>query len=317
MNTGTKRPDFFIVGAAKAGTTSLYHYLEQHPEVYMSPVKEPNHFSTDTDLNCLRPEAKKRIKALDIDSFLKSDMSNKIHRAYILDREKYLSLFRLAGQEMKTGEASPAYLYSRVAAKAIYEFNASAKIIIILRNPVERAFSHYLMDRKLAFTEKPFDEALADDQAFQPKSWGATSLYLELGEYYEQVKRYYDIFPVENILVLLSEELRKNSIDTIAKLYSFIGVDSSFMPDVSETHNKAVVPRNAFMHRLLTFSGLRVFIRRRLSEGALKKILRNVIFNPPKDNRPTPETTEKLKAHFRNDIIKLSQLTEKDLTHWL
>lgn len=311
------RPNFFIVGAAKAGTTSLYHYLEQHPQVYMSPVKEPNHFSFDTNLDKLRPSAKKRLNALNIEAFLKGDMSNKIHRAYITDRQQYLSLFRFAEPDKIVGEASPAYLFSKVAAEAIYQFNPDAKIIIILRNPAERAYSHYLMDRKLAFTDKPFEEALSDDNNFLPRSWGATSLYLDLGEYYEQVKRYYDVFPAENILVLLSEELRNNSAETIKKLYQFIGINSSFKPNLSETHNKAVVPRNAIMHRLLGFSELRILIRRRINNGVIKNILRKLVFNPPKENRPTPEMTDKLKKHFRADIQQLSKLIEKDLTHWL
>lgn len=313
----TIRPNFFVVGAAKAGTTSLYHYLEQHPQVYMSPVKEPNHFSYDTDLEKLRPSARKRLKALNIEGFLQGDMSNKIHRAYITDRQQYISLFRFAPADKIVGEASPAYLYSKVAAGAIHQFNPEAKIVIILRNPVERAYSHYLMDRKLAFTDKSFEEALTDDHRFTPRSWGATSLYLDLGEYYQQVKRYYDIFPAENILVLLSEELRKNTAETISKLYQFLGIDPSFRPNLSETHNKAVVPRNALMHRLLTFSGLRVFIRRKINNGTFKNILRKAIFNPPKESRPSPTITEKLKLHFRNDIQQLSKLIEKDLTHWL
>jgi Sulfotransferase family len=313
----TIRPNFFVVGAAKAGTTSLYHYLEQHPQVYMSPVKEPNHFSYDTDLEKLRPSARKRLKALNIEGFLQGDMSNKIHRAYITDRQQYISLFRFAPADKIVGEASPAYLYSKVAAEEIHQFNPEAKIVIILRNPVERAYSHYLMDRKLAFTDKSFEEALTDDLRFTPRSWGATSLYLDLGEYYQQVKRYYDIFPAENILVLLSEELRKNTAETISKLYQFLGIDPSFRPNLSETHNKAVVPRNALMHRLLTFSGLRVFIRRKINNGTFKNILRKAIFNPPKESRPSPAITEKLKLHFRNDIQQLSKLIEKDLTHWL
>lgn len=317
MSTEKKHPDFFIVGAAKAGTTSLYHYLEQHPQIYMSPVKEPNHFSTDTDIGQLRPTALKRLKALKIDEFLKGDMSNKIHRAYITDRNQYASLFRLAPANKKTGEASPAYLYSKKAARAIFDYNPDAKIIIILRNPVQRAFSHYLMDRKLAFTNKSFEDALQEDRSHTSRSWGSTSLYLDLGEYYEQVKRYTDLFSKENILIMLSEELRQHPEETISALYRFTGVDDSFKPDLSQAHNKAAVPRNALMHQLLSFSGLRVMIRRNLKNGFIKNGLRRIMFGAPKENKPSAEMTEQLKKYFHQDILKLSELTGKDLTQWL
>lgn len=309
-------PDFFIVGAAKAGTTSLYNYLEQHPQVYMSPIKEPNHFSSDTILDALRPAAKKRLQALRIDEFLKTDMSQKIHRAYITDEEQYKSLFRLAGPELKTGEASPAYLYSKVAAAAIHKYNPKAKVIIILRNPVQRAFSHYLMDRKLAFTTKTFEEALEEDKAHQPKSWGSTSLYLELGLYYEQVKRYFDVFPHEQILVVLSEELRKQPEQTIRKLYNFLEIDDQFLPSLSEKHNAAVVPRNAIIFKLLTFNTLRVKIRRYLKNGPLKSWLRKMAYTPPDINSPDKKTIQKLQLFYHDDILKLSQLTGKDLSSW-
>lgn len=309
-------PDFFIVGAAKAGTTSLYHYLEQHPQIYMSPIKEPNHFSSDTLLEALRPSAIKRLQALHIPEFLKSDMSHKIHRAYITDRAEYLQLFRFADPKKKTGEASPAYLYSKVAAAAIYAYNPKAKIIIILRDPVQRAFSHYLMDRKLAFTTSTFEEALEEDKAHQPKSWGSTSLYLELGAYYEQVKRYYSIFPPEQIFLILSTELRQQTSKTIKNLYRFLEVDENFTPSTSEQHNAAVVPRNALVFKLLRFSTLRVKIRRMLKNGKIKNWLRKIAFTPPESTRPDEKTILKLRDFYREDINKLSQLTGKDLSSW-
>lgn len=317
MSAKSVIPGFFIVGAAKSGTTALYNYFEQHPEVYMSPIKEPNHFASDINIALLRPSALIRLKALHIDNFLRGNMKNKIHRAYITDRSQYLSLFRFVTNEKQTGEASPAYLYSKTAAKAIYEYNSNAKIIIILRDPAERAFSHYLMDRKLAFTDKSFEDALEEDNQFTPRTWGATSLYLDLGEYYEQVKRYYDVFPKENIMVLLNEELQQNPLETISQLYRFIGVDPDFKPDLTDEYNKAVVPRNAVMHRLLKFNVLRVFIRRNLNDGNIKNTIHRLLFDLPKQNKPSTETIQKLKKHFRNDIQKLSALLKKDLTHWL
>ncbi|MBK9638978.1 MAG: sulfotransferase [Bacteroidetes bacterium] len=178
----TKRPNFFIVGAAKAGTTSLYQYLSQHPEVYMSPIKEPNYFSTEIKFEEVRTEVKERIRLLKINSFLKGNMRKPIHRAFINDIKQYESLFRFVGNQKAIGEASASYLYSPYAAKAIQEYNSEAKIIIILRNPIQRIYSHYLMDRRMGITNLPFEEALEAEKSYQPRQWSYI-LYLELGEY--------------------------------------------------------------------------------------------------------------------------------------
>ncbi|MBP6414624.1 MAG: sulfotransferase, partial [Bacteroidia bacterium] len=131
----TNKPDFFIVGAAKSGTTSLYHYLNQHPEIYLSPIKEPNFFSSDIKIENLRQSVKNRIKAENIDQFFNDGMKRTIHRAFIRDEHQYLQLFAPAAPGQLKGEASPSYLYSEVAAKSIFAFNEKAKIIIILREP--------------------------------------------------------------------------------------------------------------------------------------------------------------------------------------
>ena len=197
------KPNFFIVGAAKSGTTSLYAYLNQHPEVYMSPIKEPNYFSTDIDLEAIRPQVKERIKLLDIDSFINGPMDTKIHRAFITKEDQYLALFRNVKNEKAIGDASASYLYSKVAAQNIYKFNSEAKIIIVLRHPVQRMYSHYLMDRRMAVTTLEFEKALLEDRNNPSQSWGSKSLYYELSEYFEQVERYYDLFSSKQILILL------------------------------------------------------------------------------------------------------------------
>jgi Sulfotransferase family len=205
----TKRPNFFIIGAAKAGTTSLYQYLAQHPDIYMSPIKEPNYFSTEINFEDVRPEVQERIKLLKIDAYLKGDMKRTIHRAFIKNQNQYESLFRFVANQKAIGEASASYLYSPEAANAIKKYNPDAKIIIVLRNPVQRIYSHYLMDRRMAITQLSFEEALLEDKNNPLKMWGSKSLYYELSEYYEQVKRYYDTFPQSNILLYLVKNFAK------------------------------------------------------------------------------------------------------------
>jgi len=146
-----KLPNFFIVGAAKSGTTSLYHHLCQHLDVFMSPVKEPHYFSRDVGVRSFKADDTKSIFANlrgYIDFILKS-------RFYILNFEKYKRLFSNVKNEKAIGEASVSYLVSKVAAEEIYKFNPDAKIIIILRNPVKRAFSHWLMDLRIGHVSNP------------------------------------------------------------------------------------------------------------------------------------------------------------------
>ena len=151
-----KKPNFFIVGAPKAGTTSLYAYLSMHPEVFMpSTIKEPDYFSH------------KAILAQNL----------YYNTTHVTNLEEYLDLFSLANGEKAIGEASVSYLYYQEAARNLYDFNPEARIIIILREPVERAFSHYLMDARLGLIKATFDDIVFEKLSGQP--------YADM--YYQQV----------------------------------------------------------------------------------------------------------------------------------
>src|SRR5579863_1241705 len=132
-------PNFFIVGAPKAGTTSLYHYLDQHPEIYMSPVKETNHFASEIRLAGFADELQEQVKRdmRAMQKYLAGPMSEKRFGAVGLEWDDYLKLFRNATDEKAIGEASVCYLWSRTAAKNIFARIPRAKIIMILRDPAE------------------------------------------------------------------------------------------------------------------------------------------------------------------------------------
>ncbi|WP_353686678.1 sulfotransferase [Thermodesulfovibrio sp. 3462-1] len=205
-----KIPNFFIVGAQKAGTTSLYEYLKEHPEIYMSPVKEPHYFAKDLDYENMRRDMKRTT-------------------IFIRTLEEYLELFNGVKNEKAIGEASPSYLYSKVAAYEIKKFNPDAKVIMILRDPVERAYSHYLMNLRDGLTsEKDFIKEVLSDLKKPKKGWGISHLYIELGLYYEQVKRYLDTFPKDNVKILLYEDFKLNTYEVIKDIFSFLGVENNF-----------------------------------------------------------------------------------------
>src|SRR5215469_13417957 len=149
-------PSFFIVGAANSGTTSLYGYLKQHPDVFMPALKEPHYFAQVT------PSHKQRHL-----------------RTIIRNQAAYLRLFHRADGCKAIGEASPSYLWDANAPYRIARAIPDAKIIILLRDPVERAYSHYLMDVREGLQDLAFAAALKKDWAQQNKGWSVSQLYVE------------------------------------------------------------------------------------------------------------------------------------------
>jgi hypothetical protein len=223
-------PNFFIVGAANSGTTSLYTYLNQHPEVFLPTLKEPHYFSQ------IRPAYEQRYM-----------------RTYVTDERTYLRLFRKAGGYKAIGEASTSYLSDPEAHQRIQNVAAKAKIIIILRDPVERAHSHYLMDVREGRQNVNFFEALRDDWSRKEKGWGVSQLYVELGMYAEQVKRYLRAFGPQQVLILMSEDLKGASAQrTLMTVLRFIEVDLSYLSqmDTSYVENGFGVVRWSWTRRI-------------------------------------------------------------------
>ena len=209
------KPTFFIVGAVKEGTTALYHTLKNHPEIYLSEkVKETHFFSTDIDQNLFREEFKARI-----------NKGSKKHQQFITDQKEYLRLFDPATRI--AGEVCASYLYSKDAAKGIYNFNPKAKIIMLLRNPVERAFSHFNMDARMGFAKnQSFIEAYKADKLNPEKAWGNAALYYELGCYSHQIKRYLNCFEDEQILIKKYDDLLNDSSAFLNDVFRFLEVET-------------------------------------------------------------------------------------------
>lgn len=289
-------PNFLIVGAAKSGTTSLYEYLRQHPDVFMPKWKEL--------------------------SFFIGDHYGPLHK--VKKPEYYRKVFNKVKNESAVGEASTSYLYDESAPKKIKEVLGLTNIIIILRNPVEMSYSLYNHQvRREGETLKTFEEALdaeedrLRDLTFRKKcyGWHANYYYYHRGLYYEQVKRYLDTFPKENVLILLFEELTRDPVRATQRVFRFLGVDDSFVPAV-EVHNPAGkilnIPR--FWEDAGLFQKTASFV---FSKNPIRKIphlLRNLGRKPPKPINA--ETATKLKERFNDDICSLEQLIGKDLTAW-
>ncbi len=303
------KPDFFIIGAAKSGTTSLYQYLGQHPGIYFSPIKEPNFFSDDIDVSKFS-HVYRRNTFLDIDNYFSKEKLEDLQLTFIRKSEHYEKLFMAGADYQMRGESSTSYLYSNTAAQNIFNFNPQAKIIAVLRNPMERAFSHYQMAVRYGHTKLQFKEAVEKDMREKEKAWGVSELFIELGLYYNQLKRYFDIFPKEQIKILFSTNLKNNLQGTLNECFQFLGVEEYKIEDRS-VYNVSTTPRNIGLNHFLTQSGLKKVLK-----PIVPKFVFQLFYRPIK-HKISKEDFDFLVDIYREDINKTANLLNVDLTNWL
>jgi len=309
------KPDFFLVGAAKAGTTSLYHYLRAHPDIYLSPIKEPNHFATDIRPDRIRPALRRALDG-NLDRFRKSDGHLHIHIALVTDRTEYLELFSAAGNARAAGECSVSYLPSAEAAGNIRQFNPDARIIMVLRDPIHRALSQYRMDRKIGSIDVDFETAVREDLAKTGPAWGEQRNYYWNGMYAGQVKRFLNLFPREQVKIILQEDLKANTRREVSDVFSFLGVDPDLDTSVDNTFNRAQEPRWGKLNRFLQKSGLKLVLKRLVPDRWMQKTL-SVYYRDADPVEIPPVLYDELCALYRQDVAALSKLLNRDLSHWL
>jgi Sulfotransferase family len=289
-------PTFIVIGAAKAGTTALYWYLAEHPQIHMSPVKETNFFAYGID---------GKGQPLFGDP--------ELHYFPIKTLAEYEELFSQAGGAKAVGEVSPMYLECPQSAERIHRAVAGAKIICFLRQPVDRAYSDYLMylrQRKLDFD--PGRDLRADSRWARPDSH-----WMEIGKYYEPLARYYQRFSPEQIRIFLFDDLKRDALNVVQEVYRFVGVDSAFEPDLETPHNVGGIPASKLMESALTSRKLR-----RLMEPWIPKRAANWVRRLRTRNmRQPPSLPAALRAeltgYFREDIARTSKLIGRSLDHWL
>jgi hypothetical protein len=309
-------PNLFIVGAAKCATTTFRDLLANHPEIYMSPIKEPHHFCTDIRCEDFREDIR-IIKCGDLSEYFSQTPLQEKHDAFIESREHYLELFRDASSEKVCGEASPSYLYSKVAARNIAREIPDAKILIFLRNPVMRAYSHYNMDIATGVpTEGSFRKALFSDFNAKDKGWGVSHLYVELGLYHDQVKRYFDVFPKKQVHVLFFEDAVQDMLKALEEISEFLNIGSFESNAAIYRSNITSIRRGAALYRFLGRSELKRIISSHIPQG-IKDMFRNFVFPERRPARLKREDFEYTSQFFRDDVTKLQSILDKDLAYWL
>jgi len=301
-------PNFLVVGTPKAGTTALYYSLLQHPDIFVSNIKEPNHFltqSSEIDRNS--------IKGID----------------WIENHDDYLALFQNGYGAKAIGEASVSYLYNhKIAIPEIKKCLGDPKIIIMLRNPVERAFSAYTHWVLEGWENRSFEEAIRDEIIKYETTFCFHDIfpYMKSGFYFEQVKSYLENF--SNVRVFLFDDLNKDAVGLIQSVFAFLEVDKRYIPDVQK-YNVSGFPRNRLLFKSVI--GFKTLVQQlKLPKKAARllmtehqwqvlsaKISTALFSKLLKKSDIDPKTASYLQEEYREDIYKLEKLTGKDLSNWL
>ncbi|MGH2992864.1 MAG: sulfotransferase family protein [Solirubrobacterales bacterium] len=302
-------PNFLIIGAQKAGTTSVYRYLRQHPEIYMSPLKEPRFFAFEGE----NPDFHGPFRR-DPDTPLAGRP-----RGTVTELEPYRALYAGVADETAVGEASPQYLYSEKAPGRIRHHLPDAKLIAILRDPAERAYSHFLMARREGHEPlTDFARALEAEEGRVRANWWIGH-YKRMGYYHQQLSRYCDLFEPDQIRVYLYEDLGEDPVGTMRGILRFLGVDESLVPDTYVRHNVSGTPRSRALHTLISKPNpLKRAVTPFLPDALRKRIFaglrdRNLVASPPIPEAAREELTEA----YRDDVLQLQRLIGRDLSGWL
>jgi hypothetical protein len=283
-------PDFFIVGAPKSGTSSLHSYLSQHPSIFMSEPKEP-HF------------------------FYSGGLDRPAHDGTSL--EEYLALFKGAPEHAWAGEASTSYLYSESAAREIKRLRPDARIMMVLRNPVDRAYSQYWNHVRDGIEPLSFEEALEDETGRVEEGKWHGFHYLRVGKYAAQVERYLETFGEGSVRVYLFEDLTRDAEGVCRGAFAFLDVDPNLPVEVGRVYNRSGPPRSRLASRVLASQSVRGLAGRVLPAALKREIgerLRSSNTKPVPKMDPTTRAT--LMSVLEEDVSLLEGLIGRDLSHW-
>ncbi len=292
-----RRPNFFIVGAPRCGTTAMYTYLKAHPEVFMpDELKEPHFFGSD----------------------LKKDIHWYFNR--IKNEAKYLNLFSKAQNKKRVGEASVFYFYSKSAPVEIKRFSPDAKIIIMVRNPVDMLFSFHTLMKFQGADIDTFDSEW--HKSVNPSLPFNEFSFRDMTKLTTYIKNYIDVFTRNNVHVIIYDDLKNNTAITYNSVLAFLGIDESFCPNLEIINATPVgIVKNNKLSRFL-FSHfppkfvncIRKFIPRPVRRGLQQIALNaNISHQPPSLD---PELRKRILSEIAPEIDQLSEFLGRDLRAW-
>jgi hypothetical protein len=285
-----KVPNFLIIGAHKAGTSSLHQYLQQHPEVFLPALKEPRFFSYDPDEVDAEPTP--------------YAWGPRVHP--VRTWNEYLDLFTPVTTERAIGEASPCYLNHPRCPSRIKQALPDVRLIVSLRDPLDRAYSGYLMAVRDAGETRPFADIL----------FGQRTAWHDNLVYYDACQRYLECFPKAHLKFVRAETLSAQPANLLKDIFAFLEVDPAFEPDVSTRFNQGGVPRSRRLYRILNDREVRrlgLYIPAPF-RSALKRVKQASLREPPALDSTIRARFIEL---FREDILRLQDLLAMDLSDWL
>ncbi len=297
------KPNFFLVGAPKCATSSMYQYLRQHPDIFLTPYKQPHYFSTDL-----------------------WHRHSDFYDAYMTP-EGYLSLYKEAQHETVLGEASEWYLYSSTAAEEIHKFNPDAKILILLRNPVD--FLYSLHSQLLLAGEEKFQnfhealEATVEDRRAKGMRVQNRFLfgveYRKAAQFCHQIERYRALFPPEQIKIVLFDDIKGDPSGSFADICRFLQVDPTFQPDFNVVNPAKTIRSQTLMKLFWTQSPFKKIITRRLPQTWRLAMSGAVMKLATREQKRAPLNAalrQRLREEFTPEVERLGAMINRDLSAW-
>ena len=285
-----KWPNFFIVGAPKCGTTSLHNYLANIPDIYMSSLKEPYYFARNL--------------------VLKNHVVDPIW-----DKKLYLDLFTPAKDEKILGESSVWYLSDPDAAKLIHQQVPDARILISLRDPVERTFSHYAMFLSRYKITTSFHEQI-ESEINNTLDFDSPHIRLDAGLYSEDIKRYIEIFGKKQVKILIFEEWTLDPMNTVNEIIKFLEIDYSLSDSDLEAYNVYVetkLPRSSFAKKLMSSYKIGEISKRTIPKSSRTFIKEKFLKKKYEIPEMSDEDRDSLIKFFNDDVLKLQKLLNRKL----
>jgi hypothetical protein len=284
-------PNFLIIGQMKAGTTSLYAYLRPHPQIFMPEIKEARFFNASID-DPTRP------------SWVKKGLPASL--------AEYEKLFDPVTDEVAIGEASPQYLQSELAAPQIKRCLPNVRLIVSLRRPSDRLYSLHLMMQRVGQENRDFATAFREDRGDRKREGSST---------YDALKRFYELFDRSHIEAIRFEDLKTQTERCVNRVYAFLGVDTQINPVPLSIHNEGGVWKSPKLGKVVTsIRGnflLKARLKRVIPARAWAYTKRKANQNIVKAAPLSAEMRHEVSSWFREDTLKVQDLTGLDLSDWL
>ena len=294
-------PNFVIIGAPKCGTTSLYHYLQQHPEVYLPKRKELHYFSYEY-----------------MQRFAAGPGDKELLTPLCATRQAYEQYYQNVHTHLAIGDVSPSYLYYAQVNERIKAELEQPKIVVVLRNPVEKAYSQYMHLVRDNREPLEFYQALMAEKQRITDGWGALWRYAESSLYTEKLKKYLHTFGEDRVKILFFETLSRSPSLVLTDLFQFLGVNTQVTPDTSTVHHRSGKPKSKLLANFVAKPNVITGLAKKFVPESLRTAIRTALLNINTGDKGQIDEKSRayLQEYFYHDVQELEKIVGKDL-HWL